>query len=298
MLMEQDLRGLFLPVVTPFLPNDELDSESYRNYLSKLLTYDIQGLVINGTTGESPTVSWEEVERLVQWTKEIMLENNRNVPLIIGTGTNDTASTIKRTEWAGQLGAEAVLVVIPYYNKPSQEGIIEHFRRVSQVGVPIIVYEIPSRTGVRLTTKTARTIMDLNGVIGLKDSTGGMELISELTRYGTKPVLCGDDPYFYAMLSQGETGGILASANVNTQLYIDVINLHRQGDIRAAKDTFNLLVPFIQLLFRESNPSPLKWLLARQGLIKSDKLRLPMSPITLELQADLEMALQRLPLNL
>jgi 4-hydroxy-tetrahydrodipicolinate synthase len=296
MLNERDLSGIFIPVVTPFLPNDELDLGSYQNYLGKLLVHEIQGLVINGTTGESPTVSWEEVVQLVQLTKEVIMGKKRRIPIVIGTGTNNTVSTMKRTEMAGQLGADAVLVVIPYYNKPSQEGILEHFRRVAQVGIPIIAYEVPSRTGVRLTTDTTRKIMDLNGVIGLKDSSGGIKLVSELTRYDTKPVLCGDDPYFHAMLSQGASGGILASANVNTNTYINVFNLFSNGDIIAAKNTFDLLVPLIQLLFRESNPSPLKWILARQGIISSDNLRLPMGPITKELQLDLERALQNLAL--
>jgi 4-hydroxy-tetrahydrodipicolinate synthase len=296
MLNERDLSGIFIPVVTPFLPNDKLDLGSYQNYLGKLLVHEIQGLVINGTTGESPTVSWEEVVQLVQLTKEVVMGKKRRIPIVIGTGTNNTVSTIKRTEMAGQLGADAVLVVIPYYNKPSQEGILEHFRRVAQVGIPIIAYEVPSRTGVRLTTDTTRKIMDLNGVIGLKDSSGGIKLVSELTRYDTKPVLCGEDIYFHAMLSQGASGGILASANVNTNTYINVFNLFSNGDIIAAKNTFDLLVPLIQLLFRESNPSPLKWILARQGIISSDNLRLPMGPITKELQLDLERALQNLAL--
>ncbi|MBH5317104.1 4-hydroxy-tetrahydrodipicolinate synthase [Paenibacillus sp. GSMTC-2017] len=294
MLNEQDLKGIYVPVVTPFLPSTELDIESYRNYLGKLLEQDIQGLVINGTTGESPTVSWDEVVELVQTTKASMLAKHSRMPIVIGTGTNDTVSTVKRTEWAGQLGADAVMVIVPYYNRPSQEGIIEHFRKVAEVGVPVIAYEVPARTGVRLTADTTLRIMELDGVIGLKDSSGGTALVSELTSRGSKPVLCGDDIYFHTMLSQGAAGGILASANINTQDFINVFRLASQGDFKAAKKAFDPLAPLIAKLFQEPNPAPLKWLLAQQGVISSGTLRLPMVPITKSLQLELEQTMQNL----
>ncbi|MDF2923931.1 MAG: dihydrodipicolinate synthase [Paenibacillaceae bacterium] len=288
MLSESDLRGIYVPVITPFLSNEEIDLDSFRNYIGALLAHEIQGLVINGTTGESPTVSWDEVEELVQITKTSMMVHKKKLPLIIGTGTNSTASTIRRTELAGKTGADAVLVVIPYYSRPSQAGIVEHFRRIAQVGVPIILYEIPSRTGIQLTVDTIRRIMDLNEVIGLKDSSGGIRLISELTRLDTKPILCGEDILFHAMLSQGASGGILASANINTSAFIEVFRLACQGDFYKAKKIFDTLQPLIQKLFQESNPSPLKWLLAQQGVISFNTLRSPMGSISPELQAGLK----------
>ncbi|UUZ95452.1 4-hydroxy-tetrahydrodipicolinate synthase [Paenibacillus sp. P25] len=292
MLNESNLKGIYVPVVTPFLRNEALDVESYRDYVGELLAHDIHGLVINGTTGESPTVSCEEVEELVQATRDVMRERKKQVPLIIGTGTNDTVSTVKRTELAGKWGADAVLVVTPYYSRPPQEGILEHFRRVAQVGVPVIAYEVPSRTGIRLTADALRRIMDLNGVIGLKDCSGGVELITELLRYSSKPVLCGEDIHFCEMLSRGAAGGILASANIRTRDFLRVFHLAGIGDFMAAKKEFDRLVPLIRKLFQESNPSPLKWSLARQGVIRADTLRSPMGPITKELQLELEQILE------
>ncbi|WP_199616278.1 4-hydroxy-tetrahydrodipicolinate synthase [Paenibacillus alkalitolerans] len=291
MMNERDVRGVFVPVVTPFLPNGELDLDSYGSYAGKLMEQGIQGTVINGTTGESPTVSWEEVELLVEVTKERMAGNR--IPVIVGTGSNDTAASVKLTELAGNLEADAALVVVPYYNRPSQEGIIEHFRAVARVGVPVIVYEIPSRTGVTLTVDTARRIMELDGVIGLKDCSGGIGLVSELTRLGSKPVLCGEDEYFHAMLCAGASGGILASANVNTGTFIEVFRHAEAGKYMKAKRTFDSLLPLIRLLFRESNPAPLKWLLTYRGLIASETVRLPMSPITEGLKLELECLLAR-----
>jgi len=290
MLNEQDLKGIIVPVVAPFLPSEELDLESYQNYLSELLVHDIQGLVIHGTTGESPTVHWREVEELVATTKAELLKQQKRVPLIIGTGTNNTASTVNQTDMAGHLGADAVLVVTPYYSRPSQWGIVEHYRRIAQVGVPVIAYEVPSRTGVEVTAETMRRILDLNGVIGLKDSTGGTELISEL-KQDTKPILCGSDINFYNMLSQGAAGGILASANIYTSALMRIYSLTFQVDPIRAKEEFDALLPSIQLLFQESNPSPLKWLLARQGVISSSTVRLPMGPISEQFEMEWEQAL-------
>ena len=287
MITEENLKGIYVPVVTPFFANEELDLDSYRNYLGNLLLHDIHGLVINGTTGEAPTVSWDEVEDLVHLTKASMNGRPQQIPLIIGTGTNHTLSTVKRIEMAGQIGADAVLVVTPYYSRPSEEGIFEHFRRAAQVGVPVIVYEVPSRTGIRLSTDMVRRIMDLDGVIGLKDSSGGIGLISELSTFDTKPILCGEDIYFHAMLSQGACGGMLASANVRTAAFIDVYVHASKGDFVKAKQKFDSLVPLIRKVFQESNPSPLKFILARQGMISSDTLRLPMGPISKKLQLEL-----------
>ncbi|QYR20206.1 4-hydroxy-tetrahydrodipicolinate synthase [Paenibacillus sp. sptzw28] len=289
MLDEHNVKGIFVPVVTPFLPSGELDLISFQNYVDGLLKSDIQGLVINGTTGESPTVSWEEVILLVEAAKERM--QGKRIPIIVGTGTNDTASTLKRTELAGNIGADAALVVVPYYSRPSQAGIIEHFRMAAQVGLPVIAYEVPARTGIRLTVSTARNILELDGVIGLKDSTGGPELLTELTRLGSKPVLCGEDANFYAALCAGASGGILASANIHTDAFIDVFQLVLHGRVQEAKITFDRLFPLIQLLFQESNPAPLKWLLSRQSVITSDTVRLPMTSITRELQSELEQAI-------
>jgi len=286
MLSEKTLAGIYVPVATPFLPNEQLDLSAYRRYLDHLLGYDIHGVVVGGTTGESPTITWEETAALVRETRDAMA-GQRPIPIIVGTGTNSTSSTVQRTEWAGQIGADAVLVVTPYYSRPSEEGILEHYRRVARTGVPVIAYEIPSRTGVRLSADTMLRILELDGVIGLKDSSGSLELIRELSRFETKPILCGEDALFYSMLCQGARGGVLASANLRTEKFLEVYRKAEEGDYPSAKRKFDELLPLIGDLFRESNPSPLKWLLAQQGLLSSDAVRLPMSPITSELRARL-----------
>lgn len=291
MMNQRDLQGIYVPVITPFLPDGTLDMRSYRAHVKKLLAHGIQGVVVNGTTGESPTVSWEEVTALTEEIRALMREQGTSVPIVVGTGTNDTAATVSRTEMAARLGADGVLVVVPYYSRPSQEGIIAHFRQVAQVGIPVIAYEIPARTGVRLTVDTARTILDIHGVIGMKDSSGGTELVTALTRLTDKPVLCGEDACLFDALRAGAAGGMTASANVYTDSFCEVYRLAASGWLEDAGAAFARLLPLIRLLFQEPNPSPLKWLLARQGVIASDAVRLPLTPITSGLADVLEQLL-------
>ncbi|NUU76776.1 4-hydroxy-tetrahydrodipicolinate synthase [Paenibacillus xylanilyticus] len=288
MLTEQQIHGIYVPVITPFTQDNQLDLTSFQTYITHMANSGIQGLVINGTTGESPTVSWDEVEQLVRITKDTLSSMNKTIPIVVGTGTNDTASTITRTQKAKELGADAVLVVTPYYNRPTEAGIFEHFRATAEVGVPIIVYEIPARTGVRVSIDTMKKIMNLNGVIGLKDSTNGIELMSELVRSGSKPILCGDDSFFYDMLNEGAAGGMLASANINTKQFIEVYDRFKAGDKDGSRDLFNELVPFILHLFEEPAPALLKWLLVKQGIIASAHLRLPLMPASEQLKAKMD----------
>lgn len=283
MLQERDLHGVFIPLVTPFHADGSLNLQAYQHYVGIITQTSLSGIVINGTTGESPTVSWEEVRSLTETAREAMPP--RKLPVILGTGTNDTASTITRTEDAAvRLGADAALVVVPYYSRPSQQGIIEHYRQVAATGVPIIAYVIPSRTGVDLELDTVRAILEIDGVIGLKDSTADLRLVSLMTHLQHKPILCGADENWLASLCMGASGGILAAANVRTDEFVLVQQLIAAGRLSEARAAFERLAPLIGLLFQESNPSPLKWLLAQQGIINSDTVRLPLTGISQHLR--------------
>jgi 4-hydroxy-tetrahydrodipicolinate synthase len=283
MLHERDLHGVFVPLVTPLQEDGRLDVDGFHRYVGGLAETSIAGIVVNGTTGESPTVSWEEVRLLTEAAREAA--RTQKQPIIVGTGTNDTASTVRRTELAGDgLGADAALVSVPYYSRPSQQGIIEHYKRAASTGVPIIAYENPSRTGVQLEADTVRAIMDIDGVIGLKDSTASLDLVSELSRSDCKPILCGTDENWFGSLCMGASGGILASANVRTAEFIEVQQLVAACRIPEARAAFDNLLPLIRLLFQESSPSPLKWLLTHQGIIASDAVRLPLTGISTELR--------------
>lgn len=286
MLTEQDLKGIYVPVVTPMGAGGEVDIRSFESYVKQLVEDGVNGIVVNGTTGESPTVTLEEMSALTAAARLVCGPMKR--PVIVGTGTNDTASTVRKTAFAGELGADAALVVVPYYSRPSQEGIIEHYRQAASTGLPIVAYEIPSRTGIRLAPDTVRAILDLDGVIGIKDSSGGIELMMELASSGDhKPVLGGEDIYFHAMLCCGAAGGMLASASVRTTAFVEVYEQFMQGRLEASRQSFGALLPLIRLLFREPNPAPLKYLLARQGSIASDHIRLPLTPVSGKLREQL-----------
>ncbi|MCK9857892.1 4-hydroxy-tetrahydrodipicolinate synthase [Paenibacillus sp. ATY16] len=284
--MLTEMKGIYVPVVTPMGAGGEVDIRSFESYVKQLVEDGVNGIVVNGTTGESPTVTLEEMAALTAAARLVCGPMNR--PVIVGTGTNDTASTVRKTAIAGELGADAALVVVPYYSRPSQEGIIEHYRQAASTGLPIVAYEIPSRTGIRLAPDTVRAILDLDGVIGIKDSSGGIELMIELASSGDhKPVLCGEDRYFHAMLCCGAAGGMLASASVRTTAFVEVYEQFMLGQLEASRQSFGALLPLIRLLFREPNPAPLKYLLARQGSIASEHIRLPLTPVSEELRQQL-----------
>ncbi|SDM91706.1 4-hydroxy-tetrahydrodipicolinate synthase [Paenibacillus sp. yr247] len=280
MLREKDLHGIYVPIITPFDEDYEVDAASFYNHVYNVFQDDVDGLVVNGTTGESPTITSEELGILFTTAQAAREAAHVNVPLVVGTGTNDTLSTVRKTEAAGKLGADAALVVVPYYNRPSQQGIIEHFRKAASVGVPIILYEAPHRTGVTLELDTVRTILDIDGVIGMKDSTPNTRLVSELTRLGSKPILCGEDSLLFAALSSGAKGVMSASANVETERFVAFYRHFLAGQHEQSKQLFDELLPLIRLLFEEPNPAPLKWLLEQQGVIESGILRLPLMSVT------------------
>ncbi|MCQ4085381.1 4-hydroxy-tetrahydrodipicolinate synthase [Saccharibacillus sp. JS10] len=286
MLTEQQLHGIYLPVVTPFLPGGELDLESFHKLSSSLISQGIDGLVVNGTTGESPTVSCEELSLLSAAAKSAI--GASKVPLVLGTGTNDTRASVKKTELAGQLGADAVLAVVPYYNKPSQQGLIAHFRKIAEVGIPVVVYEIPTRTGVSLELDTMRTILEIDGIVGVKDCSGSTELLKGLQASGHhKPFLSGDDTKLLEFLEAGAAGGMLVSAHVHTQKFVQIYRHFRMGHMEQAQVMFDELMPLMKLMFEEPNPAPVKWLLAELGAISHGTLRLPMVEIGEELRRKL-----------
>ncbi|MGY5343845.1 4-hydroxy-tetrahydrodipicolinate synthase [Paenibacillus glucanolyticus] len=278
MLDEESLRGVMVPIVTPFDEQGYLDIKSFKRLITRLRNSGIHGLVVNGTTGESPTVGDSELERMI-YEARIILEE---LPLIVGTGSNNTAAAIKKTARAKELGADAALVATPYYNRPSQQGIVYHFLALAETGLPIILYDIPHRTAATLDLHTVKTILKMDHVIGMKDSTGDIKRLFQLTRTQSKPILCGEDDLFYASLCCGSKGGILASANLETQQFVQVYESFRNGKNQEAREQFDSLTPLIQFLFSEPNPAPLKWLLAQNRLIRSDRLRLPMTQITNE----------------
>jgi 4-hydroxy-tetrahydrodipicolinate synthase len=293
-LTAKDLRGVIVALVTPFAPDGALDERSFVALVEWLLAEGVHGFVLNGTTGESPTVRWGEVERLLA---RLRVTVRGQVPVLVGTGTYDTAESVERTERAAALGADGAFAVVPYYSRPAPAGVLEHFRRIAAVGLPTVIYNIPYRTGLALDLATLRAALALPGVVGLKESSGGLANVTALAALAGQEaaVLCGEDALFLDALEAGGDGSIVAAANL---LPGPLLRVHRAwtGDRPAdARRMFAAIRPLLERLFAEPNPAPVKWALAHQGRIASPTLRLPMVPISAALADELAALLAAAP---
>src|SRR4030042_1643042 len=274
--------GCHIPLITPFKDDLSVDEKGLR----KLVNYYIEeigcdGLVPSGTTGESPTLDHKEHARVIEIVVE---ETNGRVPVMAGTGSNSTKEAIEMTKHAEGIGASASLQVCPYYNRPTQEGLLKHFEAIAMsTKLPLFIYNIPSRTGRLIEAKTMITLSQIDNIIGMKDACGDMMITMEIiraTRNNQKKfyVLCGEDALTFSMLGLGGDGGILAVAHVIGKEYREMINLFRSGKISEAREIHFQTLPVVKALFIETNPVPVKEALTMMGL-PSGKLRLPLVPL-------------------
>lgn len=285
--------GTYPAVPTPFR-NGQLDEDACRRLVAWVVDNGVEGVVACGTTGESPTLGVEEWARVV----EICLEGAGGLPVIAGTGTNNTAATVARTQRARELGAAAALVVVPYYNKPSQEGMKQHFRTVAaQGGLPVILYNVPSRTGVNLAPETVMELSREEGIVAVKEASGSLDQASAILS-GVGPdfsVLSGDDSLCLPMYSLGGHGTISTTASVAPRQMSDMYRAFDDGHAGAARTLHFDLFPLFGALFAEANPQPAKYALYRLGII-ANELRLPMVPVASETEGLVDRALARLGL--
>lgn len=273
------LRGSLVAIVTPMRDDGSLDFDSLRKLIDFHVSSGTDGIVIAGTTGESPTVSVEEHCALIEVTVK---QAAGRIPVIAGTGANATREAIALTAHAKALGADACLLVTPYYNKPSQEGLYQHFRAVAEaVDIPQILYNVPGRTGCDLTNETVLRLAQLPNIVGIKDATGqierGVDLI--LRAPSEFAVYSGDDASALALMLMGGQGVISVTANVAPDLMHCLSNAALSGDVACAKACNAKLFALHQKLFVEANPIPVKWSLARMGLIPGG-IRLPLVPLS------------------
>lgn len=266
------LKGSLVALATPFNEEGNIDF----NALSELIEWHIEsgtdGIVLCGTTGEAPTLSDEEMGELF---REAVLIAKGRIPLIAGTGSYDTRKAVRRTEEAAKAGVDGALVVVPYYNRPTQEGCILHFEEVSKVGLPIIVYHHPGRTGIKLSVKTLARISELPCIAAIKDSTGDLDHAVELMQTITKPVLTGDDPLVVPMMAAGAVGVLSIVANIIPREWKILTTLLLAEQIGEARDFFRRYYPLVKALNLETNPQPLKFALGAMGKC-SPAMRLPL----------------------
>ncbi len=272
-------RGSLVALVTPMFEDGGLDLASLNALVDYHVAEGSNGLVIVGTTGESPTVSFDEHCLLIQ---SVVKHAKGRIPVIAGTGANSTSEAIALTECAKKNGADACLLVTPYYNKPTQEGLYLHFSAIAEaVDIPQILYNVPSRTACDLANDTTLRLADVPNIIGIKDATGNLERSSDLIHRAPKgfAVYDGNDATAMALMLSGGHGVISVTANVAPRLMRQMCDLAIAGDAQKARAINNQLLPLHQKLFVESNPIPVKWVLGKMGLIPSG-IRLPLTPLS------------------
>ena len=273
------LKGSLVAIVTPMFEDGSLDLQGLRALIDFHIREGTSGIVIVGTTGESPTVDFEEHCRLIRTAIE---HAAGRVPVIAGTGANSTREAIELSAYAKQAGADMSLSVVPYYNKPTQEGLYRHFRAIAEaVDLPQILYNVPGRTVADMQNDTALRLAQVPNIAGIKDATGNMERGAELLRRAPKnfAVYSGDDGTGLALLMLGAQGVISVTANVTPRLMQEMCTAVFTGDFARARAQNNKLLGLHRHLFVEANPIPVKWVLQQMRLMEAG-IRLPLTPLS------------------
>jgi 4-hydroxy-tetrahydrodipicolinate synthase len=275
------IKGSIVAIVTPMHADGSLDLPALRKLIDWHIAEGTDGIVIVGTTGESATVSVEEHCELIKLAVE---HAKGRLPIIAGTGGNSTAEAIKLTAFAKNAGADAALIVVPYYNRPSQEGMYQHFKAIAEaVDLPIILYNVPGRTVADMSNETILRLAAIGNIVGVKDATGNLARGIDLLRLAPKSfaVYSGDDPTAMAFMLCGAQGNISVTANVAPRAMHELCAAAMKGEIARAKAINDKVFPLHQKLFVEPNPVPVKWALAEMGMMAGG-IRLPLVALAAE----------------
>ncbi|WP_151859465.1 4-hydroxy-tetrahydrodipicolinate synthase [Acinetobacter nosocomialis] len=287
----QTIQGSIVAIVTPMLKDGGVDWKGLEKLVEWHIEQGTNSIVAVGTTGEASTLSMEEHTQVI---KEIIRVANKRIPIIAGTGANSTREAIELTKAAKDLGADAALLVTPYYNKPTQEGLYQHYKAVAEaVELPLILYNVPGRTGVDLSNDTAVRLAEIPNIVGIKDATGdiprGKALIEALN--GKMAVYSGDDETAWELMLLGADGNISVTANIAPKAMSEVCAVAIAKDEPQAKTLNNKIANLHNILFCESNPIPVKWALHEMGLIDTG-IRLPLTPLAEQYREPLRNALK------
>jgi 4-hydroxy-tetrahydrodipicolinate synthase len=274
MTVKTSFRGSFTALVTPF-SNGSLDEKALRGLIDWQIAEGTDGLVPVGTTGESPTLSHQEHRQVVEWCIE---QTKGRVPVVAGAGSNSTREAVELSKHAQEAGADAVLVVTPYYNKPTQEGLYQHFKAINDaIGIPIIIYNIPARSVIDMSVETMARLFELEHIAGVKDATANVVRVSQQRAAMGEGFnqLSGEDATALGFMAHGGHGCISVTANVAPRLCAEFQDACLKGDYRTALKVQDKLMPLHTALFIETNPAPAKYALSVLGKC-ADTVRLPM----------------------
>ena len=267
--------GAATALITP-MRCGHIDFTALEKIIEQQILGSVSALVVGGTTGEAATLSDDERYELYSFVKD---RAAGRVKLIFGTGTNDTALAVRHTKLAERIGCDGVLVVTPYYNKGTYRGVVEHYKKIASCSeLPIILYNVPTRTGVNLTFSQLEELAALQNVVGIKEASDSVDRLTELRKFGDELHLyAGNDSQIYATLSLGGRGVISVVSNLYPERISDICKLYFKGEHTAALEKQLELFEFIKLMFKETNPSPIKYAMSLKGLCKED-VRLPLMP--------------------
>ena len=275
--MMQALKGSLVALVTPMIPNGDVDYVALENLIDWHIEKGTNGIVSVGTTGESATVNIKEHLEVINHTVKYV---NSRIPVIAGTGANSTSEAIELTMESKQIGADFSLLVTPYYNKPNQNGLIQHYTKVAnEVDLPQILYNVPSRTACDLKPSSVKILSEHRNIVGIKEAVGDPKRIDDLIQISSNNedflLYSGDDPSFLSMLKKGGDGVISVAANVVPEYISDICSSAFEEKFDIAEELDNKLSTLYELLFIESNPIPVKWMLYKMELIQKS-IRLPL----------------------
>ncbi len=285
------IQGSLVAIVTPMHADGSLDLPGLRKLIDWHVAEGTDGIVIVGTSGESPTVSVEEHCQLIKLAVD---HTAGRIPIIAGSGGNSTAEAIKLTQFAKEVGADASLQVVPYYNRPTQEGMYQHFRKIAEaVDLPIILYNVPGRTVADMSNDTILRLSKIPNIVGIKDATGNIGRGTDLIRLADPSfaVYSGDDPTAMALMLCGGKGNISVTANVAPRAMHELCVAAMEGNLKAAIALNNRLLPLHNKLFCEPNPVPVKWAMTEMGLM-GPGIRLPLVALGEEFHATVREALR------
>lgn len=286
------LKGSLVAIVTPMFEDGTLDFDALRKLVDFHIAEGSDGLVVVGTTGESPTVSVDEHVELI---RVVVQQAAGRVPVIAGTGANSTKEAIALSQMAKDVGADMTLSVVPYYNRPTQEGMYLHFKAIAEaVDIPMIVYNVPGRTVADMSNDTALRLAALPNIVGIKDATGNLERCADLVKRAPKDfaLYTGDDATAMAFMLLGGHGVITVTGNVAPKAMHELCVKSFAGDIAGARAVNDKLMGLHKQLFIEANPIPVKWAVQQMGLIKSG-IRLPLTPLTEGCYSAVKQAMQQ-----
>jgi len=283
--------GIYVAIPTPF-KNGKVDESALREHVEFLIENGVDGIVPCGTTGESATLSYEEHEEVIAITVE---QCRGRVKVIAGTGSNCTSEAVRLTRFAEEVKADGALLITPYYNKPNQEGLYQHFKTVAEaVSIPIVLYNVPGRTGVNMLPETVARLAEIENIVAIKEATGNPNVTTEIVNLcGDKlSVLSGDDTTFFPLLAVGAKGVISVTANIVPNKMVEMFKKFMEGKVFEAQKLHLELYPLSKVLFIDTNPIPVKTALWMMGRMEKE-FRLPLCPTTAEKEEKIRETLKK-----